>query len=201
MHEKKVIEKTRFLRFCSRLFSVPKWNSAEMRTILDLSLLNKFIENPSFKMLTLTQVRLLLPPGAWTISLDLENGFWHLAVAKSFRPFLGFSYRGQNWRFKAMPFGLNLASRIFTKIISFVVNRLSLEGIWCLPYLDDLLIIATSEECLLKLQKSLEVIQTLGWIINMEKSRLVPQQAFEWLGVDYELRSFTVKNTTRMCLK
>ena len=99
-----------------------------------------------------------------------------------------------------MPFGLILAPRIFTKIISFVVHRLSLEGIWCLPYLDDLLIIAMSEEeCLTKLQKSLEIIQNLGWIINMEKSRLVPQQAFEWLGVDYNLKSFTVRNTTRMC--
>ena len=121
-------------------------------------------------------------------------------MAKQFRPFLGFTYRDQNWRFRVMPFGLNLAPRIFTKIISYVVHRLSLEGIWCLPYLDDLLIIAMSEEeCLTKLQKSLEIIQKLGWIINMEKSRIVPQQAFEWLGVEYNTRSYTVRNTTKMC--
>ena len=125
----KKVEKTRFLRFRSQFFSVPKRDTAEMRTILDLSLLNTFIENPSFKMLTLTQVRLLLPPGAWTVSLDLKDGFWHLAVAKPFRSFLGFSYRDQNWRFRVMPFGLNLAPRIFTKIILYVVHRLTHEDI------------------------------------------------------------------------
>ena len=33
----------------------------------------------------------------------------------------------------------------------------------------------------------------------MEKSRIVPQQAFEWLGVEYNTRSYTVRNTTKMC--
>ena len=159
MYRKKVIEKTRFLKFRSNLFSVPKRDTTEMRTILDLSFLNEFIANASFKMLTLTHVRLLLPPGAWTVSLDLKDGFWHLSVARTFRPFLGFSYRNQNWRFRAMPFGLNLAPRMFTKLISYVVHCLAQEDIWCLPYLDNLLIIAlTKEECLVKLKKSLEII-------------------------------------------
>ena len=148
-----------------------------MRTILDLSFLNEYIQISSFKMLTLSQVRLLLPPGAWTVSLDLKDGFWHLAIAKKFRPYLGFTNRNQNWRFRAMPFGLNIASKIFTKLIKFAIHCLTQENIWCLPYLDDLLIIAMSEEeCLTKLQKSIEIIQKLGWISNMEKSRIIPRK-------------------------
>ena len=173
-----------------------------MRTILDLSLLNEYIANTSFKMLTFSQVRLLLPPKAWTVSLDLKDGFWHLSIAKDFRPFLGFTYRKQNWRFRAMPFGLNLAPRVFTKLISYVVHCLAQEDIWCLPYLDDLLIIALSEEeCLVKLKKTLEILHSLGWIINTEKSRQVPQQAFEWLGLYYDLRSYTVRNQGRVDTK
>ena len=109
LYHKKVIEKVKFNRFTSRLFSVPKKDSEEMRTILDLSPLNNYIQIASFKMLTLKEVRLQLPPGAWTISLDLKDGFWHLSVARSFRPYLGFRYKNQNWRFRAMPFGLNIA--------------------------------------------------------------------------------------------
>merc|ERR1711888_567097 len=95
-----------------------------------------------------------------------------------------------------MPFGLNIAPRIFTKIISFTVLCLAKEGIWSLPYLDDLLIIATSqEECLQKLHKALEILSRLGWIVNMENSRTEPKQVFEWLGVNYNLINYTVTNT------
>ena len=193
---KKVIERTKFLKFRSLLFSVPKRDPTERRTILDLSQLNEYITKTTFKMLTLRQVRLLLPMGAWTVSLDLKDGFWHVSIARAFRPYLGFRYRGQNWRFRAMPFGLNLAPKVFSKLIAFTVRCMTKKGIWCLPYLDDLLIIARSkEECLQKLQKAIEVLQRLGWIINMEKSRLEPQQVFEWLGIHYNLKKYEVRNT------
>ena len=159
-------------------------------------MLNEYIAKTTFKMLTLRQVRLLLPMGAWTVSLDLKDGFWHVLIARAFRPYLGFRYRGQNWRFRAMPFGLNLAPKVFSKLIAFTVRCMTKKGIWCLPYLDDLLIIARSkEECLQKLQKAIEVLQRLGWIINMEKSRLEPQQVFEWLGIHYNLKKYEVRNT------
>ena len=58
LYRKNVIEKVRFNKFTSRLFSVPKKDSEEMRTILDLSPLNNHIQISSFKMLTLKQVRL-----------------------------------------------------------------------------------------------------------------------------------------------
>ena len=99
-----------------------------------------------------------------------------------------------------MPFGLNIAPKIFTKLIRFVVHCLAQENIWCLPYLDDLLIIAHSrEECLMKLEKAIDILQSLGWIINTDKSRLVPQQAFEWLGIHYDLENYKVKNTDQVC--
>ena len=129
MLRKRVIEKTRFLKFRSLLFSVPKKNSTETRTILDLSELNNFILITTFKMITLKEVRMLLPLGAWTVSLDLKDGFHHLLISRRFRPYLGFCYRGQNWRFRAMPFGLNIAPKIFTKLIAFAVLCLSREGV------------------------------------------------------------------------
>ena len=96
---------------------------------MDLSPLNQYIQLASFKMLTLKEVRLQLPPGAWTVSINLKDGFWHLSVARAFCPYLGFRYRGQNWRFRAMPFGLNLAPLVFTKLIRFTVSKLAGENI------------------------------------------------------------------------
>ena len=162
-----MIEKARKLRWQSLLFTVPKRNAGEHRLILDLSELNKFIECPAFKMLTLKDVRLLLPQGYWTVSIDLRDGYWHLPVAPSKRPFLGFTYNGQDWQFRGVPFGLNIAPRAFTKVISHVVSVLAKAGIWVLPYLDDLLIVAHSEEsCRIQSQKALHIMKNMRLLIN-----------------------------------
>ena len=188
LKKKRVIEKARVVLFQSRIFTVPKKDSPEERLILDLSFLNTFIKRPRFKMLTLKEIKLILPKGYWTTSVDLKDGYWHIAVSHSKRPFLGFRWGDQNWQFRAMPFGLNVAPRIFTKVIAHVVKIMAEAGIWCLPYLDDLLIIAESrEECLYKTQKALDILTSLGWIINEKKSRLSPAQKFIWLGVLFDL--------------
>ena len=189
---KRVIERAKILRFQSRIFTVPKKDSPEGRLILDLSFLNTFIKTPSFKMLTIRDVKLLLPQGCWTISIDFKDGFWHLPVARSKRPFLGFRWKNQNWQFRAMPFGLCVAPRIFTKVVAHAVKVLAEEGIWCLPYLDDLLVIAYSQaECLAAVERSVIILKSLGWLLNLKKSRLIPAQKFEWLGVQFDLTDHT----------
>ena len=193
LRRKRVIEKAKFLRWQSRLFTVPKKDSQEDRLILDLSQINLFIQCPSFKMLTLKEVKLLLPQRFWTVSLDFKDGYWHVAVAPSKRPFLGFTYRGQDWQFRAMPFGLNIAPRAFTKVITHVIRVLAQAGIWCLPYLDDLLISSTREECLHHTKLALQILKNLGFIINEKKSRFVPAQVFEWLGIQWNLQKHTAQ--------
>ena len=84
MASKGVIEECKSLRFQGKLFSVPKKDSAERRLILDLSYLNRFIKCDRFKMTTISQVRTLLPRGAFTCSLDLSDAFWHIPIALRF---------------------------------------------------------------------------------------------------------------------
>ena len=192
MYKKKAIFKAKKILGQSRLFTIPKKDSIEERLIMDLSWLNQYIECPTFKMLTLKEIKLLLPLGFWTVSLDLKDGFWHLSMFYKLRPYLGFEYRNQLWQFRVMPFGLNVAPRIFTKLIAYMIKIMAAEGIWCLPFLDDLLIIAaTKEECLLKLEKARKILEEHGWIIHLEKSRLEPQQVFQWLGIQYDLVAHT----------
>ena len=90
MRNQRVIQRIRFLKFTSKLFSIPKRDSTESRTILDLSDLNEFIQNSSFKMLTMKEIKLLLPKGYWTVSLDLKDGFYHLSIYRGLRKYLGF---------------------------------------------------------------------------------------------------------------
>ena len=119
------------IRWQSRLFTVPK-KDGEDRLILDLSRLNYYISCPSFKMVTLREVKLLLPMGYWTVSLDLRDGYWHVGIARRKCPFLGFSYNGQDYQFRAMPFGLNVAPRTFTKVMAHAVLLCAQAGAWML---------------------------------------------------------------------
>ena len=193
LSRKRVIEKAKFIKFQSIVFTIPKRDSLEGRWIMDLSILNDCIKCPKFRMLTLREVRLLLPKGFWTVSLDAKDGFWHLPVSRRKRPFLGFRYRGKLYQFRALPFGLNVAPRLFTKVMAHMVKVMAAEGIFVLIYLDDLLIVApTRELCLAHMYKALSILESFGWIINENKSRKLPAQIFEWLGVHFNLQTHTV---------
>ena len=55
-------------------------------------------------------------------------------------------------------------------------------------YLDDWLIWAQSpEEGLKAAQRTIHFLQSLEFVINFKKSRLMPQQTFTWLGLEWNL--------------
>ena len=83
---KAVIKKVKCLMFQGRLFCVPNKDSDKERVLLDLSYLNKFIRFEKFRMLTLSQVRTLLPRGAVNFSIDLTDTYWHIPIARRFTP-------------------------------------------------------------------------------------------------------------------
>ena len=120
-------------------------------------------------MLTNSQVRTLLPHGSITIPIDLTDAYWHIPSARHLIPYLGFSLGNQAYTFRAMPFGLNIAPRIFTKMADAVVQVLHSQGILVAAYLDDWIIWATSEEeCLRSAQQVIMFLESLGFQINQK---------------------------------
>ncbi|MEL7196639.1 MAG: reverse transcriptase domain-containing protein, partial [Bacteroidota bacterium] len=180
----------------NRLFTVPKKDTTELRVILDLSALNKFILCMTFKMTTISHVRNILPNQAWTCSIDLKDAFWHVPIAPSFQGYLGFSLDNITYRFKAMPFGLNIAPRVFTKLGNIVVQFLRQKGIPVVAYLDDWLIWGnTLEDCQHNTSLVVKELQRRGFILNLEKSRLTPSRAFKWLGIHWNLNRGRISMT------
>ena len=203
MLRQRVCEKAKKILHQSRLFTVPKRDSDKLRIILDLSPLNKFISCPTFKMLTLKEVKLILPQNAFTTSIDLKDGYWHIPVAQSKRPYLGFSYNNVDYQFRAVPFGLNIAPRMFTKVISAILKKIAEIHVFCLAYLDDILIISPTElDAQKDTEKVLEILHKMGFLYNEQKSRLQPLKMFEWLGISWDLISFRsslLPRTLSMC--
>ena len=126
MLQKKAIETTTQAVHISRLFSVPKKGTDRLRMILDLSYLNCFICRPKFKMTTVNHVREIISLGAWMATIDLKDAYWHVPIHQAFRNYLAFKINKTTFRFRAMPFGLNIAHRIFTKLVGVVIKEILL---------------------------------------------------------------------------
>ena len=70
------------------------------------------------------------------------------------------------------------------------------RGIRIHQYLDDWLVREKSYQlCLQHTQILVEMCQELGWLVNMEKSELVPKQIFNFVGYQFDLESGRVRPT------
>ena len=142
-----------------------------------------------FHSVDLLDVTLPLLGEFYTVSRVLSGSCWHVPVAPAMRPCLRFSILGTVYWFRTLPFGLNIAPRIFTKLVASVVRVMSSHGLFILAYyLDDLFLAAPSAlPCQALPQTVLEILSTHGWIISLRDSRLVPSRSFRWLGLHWDL--------------
>ena len=180
------------LTFYNRLFLVPKPNN-KWRPILDLSRLNCYLATSSFKMETPETIRISLQKGEWVTSLD---AYLHIPIGQRSRKFLRFFLHSQAYQFTALPFGLSTAPLEFTKVAKEVKLMAQARGIRIHQYLNDWLLRAPCPEtCLLHTRTLLDLCHRLGWVVNLTKSELVPQQVFNFVGYRFDLSQGLVKPT------
>jgi len=99
------------------------------------------------------------------------------------RKFLPFFWKGTCYQFKALPFGLCSAPRIFTKVLKPVGAFLRRKAIRVVIYLDDFLLLSvTMEEAVKNTQLVVTLLQSLRFTINLKRSLLIPTQVITILG-------------------
>jgi len=169
--------------FLSQLFAVPKKNG-EIRPVVNLKALNRFVKQESFKMEGIHMLKDLLQPGDWMTKIDLKDAYFAIPVSPSDRKFLKFQWQGVTYRFNCLPFGLSSAPWVFTKTTKPVVTFLRSIGLRIIIYIDDILILASDKQkayehtaCLIYL------FENLGFTINREKSLTEPSRELEFLGL------------------
>ena len=88
------------------------------------------------------------------------------------------------------------APQVFTMIVKEVKLMDLTRGLRLHQYLDDWLLRSPSqEEAQVNMQALVDLTQSLGWIINQEKSELKPTQVVLFVGYEYHLDSALVKPT------
>ena len=131
----------------------------------------------------------LLSQGWWATSIDLTDAYLHIPVHAEHRRFLTFMLDGRKYMFKALPFGLSTAPRVFTRITRVFGAHLRKLGVRIFMYLDDWLILAPTPQIAARdTTRVVREAEALGWLINWEKSELVPSQSPQFLGAILDFR-------------
>ena len=99
--------------FYSSYFLVPKRDRGH-RPILNLQFFNFIVR----KMETLNSVIDVMLSQQWMASVDLKDAYFHIGVVPAHCQYLGFHWVGQSYQFRALPFGLTSAPRVFTEILA-----------------------------------------------------------------------------------
>lgn len=181
--------------FISSYFLVDKPNG-EKRFILNLKNLNQFIQAPHFKLEDLKTASRLITPNCYMASVDLKDAYFLVPIAEKYKKFLRFEFNEKLYEFNCLPFGLCTAPYVFTKLLKPVAQKLRSEGLLSVIYLDDILLIARSKcQCLLNVEKTKETLESLGFILNFEKSNLIPSQECKFLGFILNSVQFTIELT------
>ena len=184
--------------FYSHLFVVPK-PGGRWRPVIDLSALNRLIAAPAFRMETPRALRASVHPAEFAVSLDLTDAYYRSADASVYQALLEVRNRREGVRIPSLafwsqpqPLGLH---QVMDAVMGLVRRQTSSE---VSNYLDDLLQKNTNPEVLrADLAVMQSTLQRLGWLVNLEKSDLIPSQVFSHLGMLFRTLPATVELTAK----
>lgn len=188
-------------QFISGIFLTPK-SDGTFRFILNLKILNKFIDTQHFKMEDIRTATKLISKDCYMTSIDLQEAYFLVPIHEESKKFLRFKFNHKTFEFQCLPFGLSLAPLVFTKLLKPVISYLRDKGLLLVVYLDDILCIDnTYNSCRNSVMKTVNLLSELGFIINKKKSNLIPNQKQPFLGFVLDSRNMSLNLTDQKRLK
>ena len=107
-------------------FMVPK-SDGGWRPVIDLTYANSFSGKIHFKMENIKDVRDLIRPFDFMITIDLKDAYCHLFYNQKSRKFAAFSFQGSLFQCVAMLFGVTHGPRWWTKVLRPIVKKISIK--------------------------------------------------------------------------
>lgn len=157
-------------QYLSPYFLVKKPNNT-FRFILNLKSWNKFISVKHFKIEDYRLATRLIFKSSYLAKLDLKDAYFLLPIHNNYKKYLRFRFGENVFEFNCLPFGLNIAPYVFTKLLKPIVKFLRNQGCMLVVYLDDILIIGNSyEECKNNVKTVIKLFEYLGFLVNYGKN-------------------------------
>ena len=180
-------------QFVSNIFSTPK-SDGSYRLIFNLAPLNEFIDCPHFKLEDYRNVRALIARNDYMAKIDIKHAYFHVPVAVEFRKYLKFRFNSKLYEFTSLPFGLSLAPWLFSKLMKPVVTYLRDGNFINSIFLDDIWLAGSNyENCKANVVATIGLLESLGFVVNYEKSITDPCRVIEYLGLIFDSERFLIR--------
>ena len=165
------------------------------RMILNLKKLNKYTDSKHFKMESLQNVLHMVKSGVWMASVDLKDAYYSVPIDKEYQKYLKFLWE-YPLKFIVMPNGYGPAMRAFTKLMKPPFSFLRSEGYLSVIYVDDCYLQGDSfTKCAENVIRTIDILESLGFYIKMEKSEIITKQQITFLGVIIDSLHMTITLT------
>ena len=172
--------------FYSTLFLVPK-KGGQMRPVINLKRLNKWVEPQHFKMEGMGTLKELLRVNDWMVKVDLKDAYFTVPIHPDHQPFLCFQVGPVHYQFTCLLFGLSCTPWVFTKAMKPITIFLRSMGVHMIIYIiDDILLMVESvDHARAHLNALVHLLDGLGFTINQTKS-ITSAQQLEFLGLQVD---------------
>ena len=163
--------------WCSPMVAVRKKNG-DTRICTDFRHLNEAVKREPFQIPTLEDLLSQISGATYFSSLDARSGYYQIPISPDSQKYLVFCTPFGRFQYARLPFGLNSAPEIFSKVMSRVLD--GLEGVLC--YLDDVLVFGKSKEDHdERLRQVIERFRKFDLRLNFEKCNFCVQSV-KFLG-------------------
>ncbi len=179
-------------QFISNVFPVPKSDVTD-RLVINLKDLNAFVDCPHFKMEDYRAACTLISYNNFLAVIDQREAYHAIPVEEHHQKYLKFRWKNELYQYTCLPFGLNIAPYIYTKLMKPVLSNMRCFGIKCVSFLDDCMIIGDDEgQCRTYVQYTCKLYSRLGLIVNFEKSQIKPSKTVKFLGFIFNSANGTI---------
>ena len=201
-HAVEIVQHRQSPGFYSHLFVVPK-PGGRWRPVIDLSVLNRHLVIPKFKMETARALRKSIRPNDFAVSIDLSDAYLHVPMHRATRRYLRFAIDDVIYAFRALPFGLSISPWVFTRLMEVLIMHVRRHTVSEIShYLDDCL---QKNQDPLQLKQDLafflQLLEEVGFLVNRGKSELTPSMDFVHLGMHFRTQVNLVYPTDKRIQK
>ena len=125
----------------------------------------------------------LITKGTFMASVELRHAYYSVKMAPEHQFFLRFMWDNTIYQYTCWSNALACAPRCFTKLMKPVYTKLQSLDFVNVGYIEDSLLCGdTKRECQENVFERTSLMKELGFMINVEKSVLVPQKQIIFLG-------------------
>ena len=173
---------------CCAAHIVDRPGSTKKRLVIDHRPINDFVITPHVRFAGLREAAQLLYPSAWTVTMDMKDGYLSIPIHPDFHDMLAFNINGQCYQVLALPFGSSISPYVYHTVMDSVVSFLREHYDLRMTFLLDDILLVSQSYLLAELQRDTICwwLDRLGILRNREKGQFTPSQSTRFLGMTLE---------------